>query len=358
MIYKWLFALSPSFPSFNLFQYITFRSFLSFFTGFFVCWFLGYLFISRAKKSSLGERISGDGPKSHQKKTGTPTMGGLFILTGLFAVCFLWVDLSEPLVWSALLVVSGFALVGFWDDLLKLKLNRFQGLKPSRRLILEFAICLGVLSFLLIRGDLSSTLYVPVFKNVSWDMGWLYVVFGAFVITGCANAVNLTDGLDGLAVFPVLICALALSVFAYSAGHREIADYLNIPFVSGAGELVPLASAVVAGGLGFLWYNSYPAQVFMGDVGALGLGSFLGMTAVVTKNELILVVLGGIFTAEALSVIFQVLSYRLTGKRIFKMAPLHHHFELKGLQESKIIVRFWIVAILLAVLSFVALKVR
>ena len=358
MIYKWLFALSPSFPFFNLFQYITFRSFLSFFTGFFVCWFLGYLFISKVRKNGLGERINTDGPDSHQKKTGIPTMGGVFILLGLFAVCFLWVDLGEPLVWGTLLIVAGFALIGLWDDLLKLKAKNFRGLRASWRLILEFTLCLTVLSLLIAQGDLSSTLYIPVFKDISWDLGGFYALFGAFVITGCANSVNLTDGLDGLAIFPVLICAGALSVFAYAAGHREIAEYLNMPFVSGSGELAPLAAAVVASCLGFLWYNSHPAQVFMGDVGALGLGSFLGMIAVVTKNEILLVVLGGIFVVEALSVIFQVASYKMTGKRIFRMAPLHHHFELKGLEESKIIIRFWIVAILLAVLSFVALKVR
>ena len=285
-------------------------------------------------------------------------MGGIFILLGLFTVCFLWVDLSEPLVWGTLLIVAGFALIGLWDDLLKLKAKNFRGLKASWRLILEFALCLAVLSILMARGDLSSTLYIPVFKNISWDMGGFYALFGAFVITGCANSVNLTDGLDGLAVFPVLICAGALSVFAYAAGHREIAEYLNMPFVSGSGELAPLAAAVIASCLGFLWYNAYPAQVFMGDIGALGLGSFLGMIAVVTKNEILLVILGGVFVVEALSVIFQVASYKMTGRRIFKMAPLHHHFELKGLEESKIIIRFWIVTILLAVLSFMALKVR
>ena len=276
MIYKWLFALSSMFPSFNLFQYITFRSFLSFFTGFFVCWLLGYLFISQVKENGLGERINTDSPDSHQKKTGIPTMGGIFILLGLFAVCFLWVDLGEPLVWGTLLIVSGFALVGLWDDLLKLRAKHFRGLKASWRLVLEFALCLVVLSVLMSRGDLSSILYVPVFKNVSWDLGGLYAVFGALVITGCANSVNLTDGLDGLAVFPVLICAGALSVFAYSAGHHEIAEYLNMPFVSGAGELAPLAAAVVASGLGFLWYNSYPAQVFYGGYRSFGVGQLLG----------------------------------------------------------------------------------
>lgn len=357
MIYKWLFDLSSTFPFLNLFQYITFRSFLAFFTSFFVCWFLGHRFIDMGKKN-FGEIINSDGPDSHDSKTGIPTMGGSFILAGLLAVCFFWVNLSHPLIWGTLLIVYGFSLVGLWDDLVKIKQKNFRGLPPRWRLILEFSLCFIVLSFLVSSGYLSSVLYIPVFKNVSFDMGWAYILFGSFVITGCANGVNLTDGLDGLAVFPVLICSATLAVLSYCAGHFEIASYLGIPFVQGVGELAPLAAAVVAGGLGFLWYNSHPAQVFMGDVGSLGLGSFIGVTAVITKNEILLVLLGGLFVMETLSVIIQVLSYKLTGKRVFKMAPIHHHFELKGISESKITVRFWIVAILLAVLSLSLLKIR
>ena len=285
-------------------------------------------------------------------------MGGSFILLGLLPVCFLWINISHPLVWGTLLIVYGFSLVGLWDDLIKIKQKNFKGLPPRWRLALEFLLCCIVLSFLTQLGHLSTELYIPVFKDVSFDLGWAYILFASFVITGCANGVNLTDGLDGLAVFPVLVCSATLAIFSYCAGHFEIASYLGIPFVQGVGELAPLATAVVAGGLGFLWYNSHPAQVFMGDTGSLGLGSFLGMTAVVTKNEILLIFLGGLFVVETLSVIIQVLSFKITGKRVFKMAPIHHHFELKGMSEQKITVRFWIIAILLAALSLSLLKIR
>ena len=356
MIYKQLFDLSSVFPPFNLFQYITFRSFLSFFTSFFVCWILGRFFIERAQKNGFRERVSSDGPSSHQSKAGVPTMGGSFILAGVAAVCLLWVNISHPLIIGTLCAVYGFALVGLWDDWLKIK--KRAGLSARRRLAAEFLICFAVLSCLIFFGHLSTVLYIPIFKNVSFDLGWAYVLFASFVITGSANGVNLTDGLDGLAVFPAIVCASALAVFSYAAGHSEIAAYLGIPFIPGAGELAPLAAAAAAGGLGFLWYNSHPAQVFMGDVGSLGLGAFLGAAAVLTKNEILLVLLGGLFVAETASVMVQVLSFKLTGKRVFKMAPIHHHFELKGLSEQKITVRFWIVSILLAVLSLSLLKIR
>ena len=356
MVYKWLFNLSSTFSSFNVFQYITVRSFLAFFTAFFVCWFLGRLFIS--KMDGFGEEINKDGPQSHHKKKGIPSMGGSFILLGLLVVCILWVDLYSPLIWGVLVLTFGFAFIGFWDDWLKIKRKRQKGVRPRYRLLLELVFSAFILFLLVQQNHLSTMVYVPVFKNLSWDMGWLYILFGAFVITGCANAVNLTDGLDGLAIFPVLVCSATLGAFAYVTGHSELASYLQIPFVSGVGELTPLLAAVVASGLGFLWYNSYPAQIFMGDVGSLGLGGLLGTVAVLTKNELLLLVLGGLFVVEALSVIFQVASYKLMGKRVFKMAPLHHHFELKGIEESKIIVRFWIISILLAVLCLATLKIR
>ena len=356
MIYKWLFELSSSFPVFNLFQYITFRSFLAFFTSFFICLYLAHFFIKRL--NGLGERINTDGPRSHQRKKGTPTMGGSFVLLGLLPICLLWIDLSEALVIAVLILVYGFALIGLWDDLLKLKKENYSGIKVRWRLAMEFSLSCLVLFYLAHQGYISTELHFPFLKDFSLDIGWAYILFGAFVITGCANAVNLTDGLDGLAIFPVMICAGTLCILSYLAGHYELAGYLNIPFIMGAGELVPLSAGIVACCLGFLWYNSYPAQVFMGDVGSLGLGSFLGITAVLTKNEFLLAIFGGVFVAEALSVIFQVLSYKLTRKRIFKMAPLHHHFELTGMEESKIIVRFWIISILLAVFSLAALKIR
>ena len=356
MIYKWLFELSSQFPIFNVFQYITFRSFLAFFTSFFVCLFFGHFFIKKLKQ--LGERVSTDGPSSHQKKTGTPTMGGGFVLISLLATCVLWVDLSQPLVLSALFITYSFAGIGLWDDWMKFKSPHSSGLKVRFRLIIELSLSFLLLAYLKQAGLISTELYFPFFKDFSLDLGWGYIIFGSFVITGCANAVNLTDGLDGLAVFPVMICAATLFILSYIAGHYEIASYLQIPFINGAGELSPLSAGIIACCLGFLWFNAYPAQVFMGDIGSLGLGSFLGVTAVLTKNELLLLIFGGVFVGEALSVIFQVFSYKLTGKRIFRMAPIHHHFELKGLEESKIIVRFWIISILLAILSLALLKIR
>ena len=306
----------------------------------------------------MGEEISGDGPESHQKKRGTPTMGGSLMLFSLLLSSFLWVDVLEPLVWGVLVILLGFGAIGFWDDFIKSRWKNFKGISPIYRLLYEFSISSAVLAAMVYTNQIDSNLYIPFFKDLSFDLSWFYILFGSFVITGCANAVNLTDGLDGLAIVPVMVCAGALSIFAYVAGHLSLSVYLGIPFIAGAGEITPLALAVVAGGLGFLWYNSYPAQIFMGDTGSLSLGAFLGTVAVFTKNEILLVILGGVFVAEALSVILQVFSFKMTGKRIFAMAPLHHHFELKGIEESKIIVRFWIVACLLAVVSLATLKLR
>ena len=358
MIYKWLFDLSDSFSVFNVFRYITFRSFLAFFTAFFICWFFAPYFIKKLNKRDIGEKINTDGPDSHQKKSGTPTMGGGLVLLALLLSSFFWVDLSEPLVWAVLLMMLGFGAVGFWDDFIKNRWENFKGIPPRYRLLYEFSLSSVMLILLIYTNQIEPVLYIPFFKNMAFDLSWFYVLFGSFVITGCANAVNLTDGLDGLAIVPVMVCAGALAVFAYVAGHFSLASYLGIPFIAGAGELTPLAIAVVAGGLGFLWYNSYPAQIFMGDTGSLSLGAFLGTLAVFTKNEILLAVLGGVFVAETVSVILQVMSFKMTGKRIFAMAPLHHHFELKGMEESKIIVRFWIVACLLAVVSLATLKLR
>ena len=283
--------------------------------------------------------------------------GGLVLLSLLFSALF-WVDLSEPLVWGALVILLSFGAVGFWDDFIKSRWKNFRGIPALYRLLYEFGISALTITILLYTNQIEPMLYIPFFKDLSFDLSWSYVLFASFVITGTANAVNLTDGLDGLAIVPVMVSAGTLAVFAYLAGHFNMAEYLGIPFIVGAGELTPLAVAVVAGGLGFLWYNSHPAQIFMGDTGSLSLGAFLGTLAVFTKNEALLAILGGVFVAETLSVILQVLSFKMTGKRIFAMAPLHHHFELKGMEESKIIVRFWIVACLLAVVSLATLKLR
>lgn len=358
MLYKYLVDLSSEYSALNVFRYITFRSFLSFFTAFVVCWWLGPKFISQLVKKQLGQNIRNDGPQTHLKKKGTPTMGGGLILLGLIVPALLWFDLGSPMVWAVLIVTFGFGLVGFVDDFLKVSKKNTKGVPGKIRLLLEFGISASVLFFLVNSGVLPTEIYLPFFKKVSLNLGNFYVAFGSLVIVGAANAVNLTDGLDGLAIVPVIISAATLAVFSYVAGHSEIAGYLGIPFISGAGEIVPMSAALVAAGLGFLWFNSYPAQVFMGDVGSLSLGGFLGISAVISQNELLLVVLGGVFVVEALSVITQVASFKLTGKRIFRMAPIHHHFELKGLDETKIIVRFWIISILLAVLSLATLKLR
>lgn len=358
MLYQWLVYLSDQFSALNVFRYITFRTFISFFTAFFVCWLVGPHFIRRLVQRQVEQSIRNDGPESHKKKMGTPTMGGTLILMSFLVPALLWVNLLNPMVWAVLGVTLGFGLIGFWDDSMKVSKKNSKGVPGKVRLLGEFLIA-GVAVGLLVHFKVLPTeLYMPFFKDVYWDLGWLYVPFACLVVVGCANAVNLTDGLDGLAIVPVIVCAGTFMLFAYVAGHLKIAEYLAIPYVAGAGELTPLAAAVMAAGLGFLWYNSYPAQVFMGDVGSLGLGGFLGIMAVVTQNELLLVVLGGVFVVEALSVISQVISFKLTGKRIFRMAPIHHHFELKGMDETKIIVRFWIISILLAVLSLATLKLR
>ncbi|NCN95170.1 MAG: phospho-N-acetylmuramoyl-pentapeptide-transferase [Bdellovibrionales bacterium] len=358
MLYKILVEFSADYSALNVFRYITFRSFLSFFTAFLVCWWLGPRYISQLIKNQWGQSVRDDGPQTHLKKQGTPTMGGGLILLGLFVPAVLWFDLSSWMVWGVLLVTFGFGLVGFVDDALKVWKKNSKGVPGKVRLLLEFIISAGVLGFLVWMEVLPTELYLPFFKNTAFELGWFYVVFGSLVVVGSANAVNLTDGLDGLAIVPVMISASTLALFAYVAGHFEIAGYLGIPYIAGAGETVPVAAALVAAGLAFLWFNSYPAQVFMGDVGSLSLGGFLGISAVISQNELLLVVLGGVFVVEALSVITQVASFKLTGKRIFRMAPIHHHFELKGLDETKIIVRFWIISILLAVLSLATLKLR
>lgn len=358
MLYQWLHSLSEQYSFLNVFRYITFRTFISFFTGFFLCLWIGPRFIRGLVNRQVGQSIREDGPQTHKKKAGTPTMGGGLILVGLLVPALLWVNVLHPLVWATLVVTLGFGYIGYVDDSLKVRKKNTKGLPGRLRLGAEFLIAGSVIAALIHFTGFSTIVTAPFFKTFALDIGWWYVGFGALVVTGCANAVNLTDGLDGLAIVPVIIASATLGVFAYVAGNAAIASYLQIPFISGAGELVPLAGAMVAAGLGFLWFNTYPAQVFMGDIGSLSIGGFLGILAVLTKNEIVLIVLGGVFVVEALSVITQVISFKLTGRRVFKMAPIHHHFELKGLTETKIIVRFWIISILLAILSLATLKLR
>ncbi len=358
MLYQWLYSIADQYSFLNVFRYITFRTFISFFTAFFLCWLWGPHFIRRLVLKQVGQRVRDDGPQSHKKKEGTPTMGGGLILVGMVVPTLLWIDLQNHFVWAVIFVTLGFGAVGYMDDWLKVSKKNTKGLSGKLRLVTEFLISGVTIGVLMALGDLDGHLTIPFFKAVSVDLGWFYILFGSFVIVGSANSVNLTDGLDGLAIVPVIISAGTLMLLAYLAGHAGIANYLQIPAVPGAGELAPLAATIVAAGLGFLWFNTYPAQVFMGDVGSLSLGGFLGIMAVVTRNEILLALLGGVFVVEALSVMTQVISFKTTGKRIFKMAPIHHHFELKGLDETKIIVRFWIISILLAILSLSTLKLR
>ncbi len=358
MLYHWLDLFTPHVSVFNVFRYITFRAFISFFTTFFVCYFMGPRFIRHLVKKHFGQTVRDDGPQTHLKKQGTPTMGGTLILISIGVSALLWADLLNWLVLVTLLVTAGFGFIGYADDWLKVNKKNTKGLSGRFRLLLEFIVAIGCVGILVHAGIVGTVVHVPFFKQVAIDLGWLYPLFAGLVVVGTANAVNLTDGLDGLAIVPVIISAGALGIFAYVTGHKDISAYLNIPHLVGAGELAPVAAAVMAAGLGFLWFNTYPAQVFMGDVGSLSLGAFLGIMAVFTSNELLMLILGGVFVVEALSVITQVVSFKLTGKRVFKMAPIHHHFELKGLDETKIIVRFWIISILLAVLSLSTLKLR
>jgi len=358
MLYHWLYSLSDQISFLNVFRYITFRAFIAFFTSFFLCLWWGPYFIKSLTKRQMGQAIREDGPKTHFKKAGTPTMGGGLILLALLVPSLMWLDLFNPMVLGTLIITIGFGLVGYVDDYLKVSKKNSKGLPGKLRLALEFAISGAVLAVLVGFFDFTTGVSIPFFKDAAIDLGWGYVAFGSLVIVGAANAVNLTDGLDGLAIVPVIIAAGTLAIFAYLSGHSQLAHYLQIPYIGSAAELTPIATMIMAAGLGFLWFNAYPAQVFMGDVGSLSLGGFLGTMAVFTHNELLLVVLGGVFVVEALSVIVQVASFKMTGKRVFRMAPIHHHFELKGLDETKIIARFWIVAILLAVVSLSTLKLR
>lgn len=358
MIYHLLQNIGIELSLVNVFRYVTTRTFITFFSSFVLCVFWGPFFIKGLAKKQRKQAIRDDGPQSHLKKQGTPTMGGGLILLSFLIPSLLWVDLYNPLIWAVIVVTMGFGAIGYVDDYLKVSKKNTKGLPGKVRLFFEFLIVAVVVGYLVSIGQKTTVLNFPFLKNFSLDLGWFYVAFAAFVVVGCANAVNLTDGLDGLAIVPVMVSASALMIFSYVAGHFAIAEYLQIPFVPGASELTILGAALIASGMGFLWYNSYPAQVFMGDVGSLGLGGFLGIMAVLTKNELLMILLGGVFVVEALSVITQVASFKLRGKRVFKMAPIHHHFELKGLEESKIIVRFWIISILLAALSLATLKLR
>jgi phospho-N-acetylmuramoyl-pentapeptide-transferase len=359
MLYHLLYPLHTTLSVFNVFRYITFRTIYASLTAFFICFLLGPWIIRKLSGMQVGQYIRDDGPQSHLAKAGTPTMGGLLMVFSIVASTLLWSDLTNYFVWIMLLVVVGYGLVGFADDYLMQVKKRSKGLSVRRKFILQFGLALIIGYLVYISPDFSTQVTIPFFKKLSPDLGWGYIIFAALVIVAASNAVNLTDGLDGLAIGPVIIAASTYMIFAYVAGHIKIADYLQINYVSGSGEVAVFCGTLAGAGMGFLWFNSYPAQIFMGDVGSLSLGAALGTVAVITKQEILLVLVGGLFVIEALSVIFQVSFFKMTsGRRILRMAPLHHHFELKGWPEPKVIVRFWIIAIALALLAMSTLKLR
>ncbi|NBX74384.1 MAG: phospho-N-acetylmuramoyl-pentapeptide-transferase [Alphaproteobacteria bacterium] len=361
MFYEIFLPLADQFIGFNLFRYITFRTGGAFLTALVVCFAMGPALIRWLKsQQGEGQPIRADGPESHHKKKGTPTMGGLMMLLAISISTLLWMDWHNAYAWIVLCVTVGFGLVGFADDYLKLTRKNPKGVSGKMRLAVQFSLAAGAvwLVMQLSPPNLSTQLALPVFKDALINLGWFFVPFAMLVVVGSSNAVNLTDGLDGLATVPVMICALSFGVIAYVVGNSIFAGYLQLHYVPKAGELAVFCGALAGACLGFLWYNAPPAQVFMGDTGSLSLGSSIGMMAVITKHELVLLIIGGLFVAETLSVILQVLSFKLTGKRMFKMAPLHHHFEKCGWPETTVVVRFWIIACVLALIGLSTLKLR
>jgi phospho-N-acetylmuramoyl-pentapeptide-transferase len=359
MIYHFLYPLHNTISVFNVFRYITFRTIYASLTALLICFLLGPWVIRKLTELQIGQFIREDGPKSHLQKAGTPTMGGVLILFSVTVSTLLWTNLTNTYVWIVLLVVAGNGGIGFMDDYLKRIRKKSKGLSVREKLFMQAALGSIVGLLIYVQPGFDTRITIPFFKQVSPDLGWVYILFAAFVIVGTSNAVNLTDGLDGLAIGPAVVVAATYMVFAYLAGHMVIANYLQINYVPGSGEVAVFCGALAGAGCGFLWFNAYPAQIFMGDVGSLSIGGALGAVAVITKQEVLLVLVGGLFVVEALSVIFQVGFFKMThGRRIFRMAPLHHHFELKGWPEPKVIVRFWIIAIILALLSMSTLKLR
>jgi phospho-N-acetylmuramoyl-pentapeptide-transferase len=361
MLYLFLYSLADQYPIFNVFRYITLRSGLAAVTALLFVVGSGGPFIRWVVKRQFGQAIRDDGPQSHLKKRGTPTLGGLLIIAGLSLGTLLWSDLSNLNVWFLLFITWGYAAIGFLDDYIKIMKKDPRGL-PSRwkfRLQVIFALVVSLGIHKMHAGwDGQGHLFFPFFKNFFWDLGAYYIAFSVLVIVAASNAVNLTDGLDGLAIGPCIMNAVSFFVLTYLAGNSIFSEYLVIPHIPGIGELGVFCAAMAAAGVAFLWFNTYPAQIFMGDVGALALGGAIGTLAVTSKNEILLVVLGGVYVLETLSVILQVGSFKLRGKRIFKMAPIHHHFELSGWPEPKVIVRFWIVALVLQILGLSTLKLR
>ncbi len=345
---------------FRVFQYLTFRAILGALTSLVMSFLIGPWMIRRLSRKKIGQNVRDDGPESHYVKAGTPTMGGTLILVAILISTLLWADLGNRYIWVVLLVTMTYGAIGFVDDYKKIKYGNSKGLSAKSKYMMQSVIGLTAAVFLYQTAELpaETELIVPFFKNVMLDLGWGYVILTYFVIVGTSNAVNLTDGLDGLAIMPTVLVASGLGVFAYLSGHSNFSEYLAIPFLPKSGELIVFCAALIGAGLGFLWFNTYPAMVFMGDVGALALGAALGVLAVLVRQEIVLMIMGGVFVMETVSVIIQVLSFKLTGKRVFRMAPIHHHFELKGWPEPRVIVRFWIITVILVLIGLATLKLR
>ena len=348
------------YSGFNVFRYLTLRTILGLLTALFVALLLGPFLIRYLDDRRISQTIPERGPDSHSVKAETPTMGGLLILLSLLLSTLCWAQLDNRFVWVAILVVVAFGAIGWLDDYLKVRHRDGVGLRlwPKFLALSVAALAASTFLFLSAQTPAETELIVPFVKQIHWDMGWAFVVLAFFVIVGSSNAVNLTDGLDGLAILPTVLIAGAFTIFAYASGHNEFSAYLGIPYVPGVGELAVFCGAMMGAGLGFLWFNTYPAQVFMGDIGALPLGAALGAVAVMVRQEFVLFIMGGLFVLETVSVIVQIASYKLTGQRVFRMAPLHHHFELKGWPEPRVIVRFWIVTVILVLIGLASLKIR
>ncbi len=357
----WLTEYLSNFDSgFTVFRYLTLRTILGVLTSLFISLVFGPYLIKQLSNKQIGQSVRDDGPESHLEKSGTPTMGGALILISIAFSTLCWADLGNRFIWVVLLVTLSFGVIGLVDDYRKVIYNNSKGLPAKFKYGLQSLIAIIAASYLYQTASIpaETELIVPFVKALVFDLGWLYIILAYFVVVGSSNAVNLTDGLDGLAILPTVMVAGALAIFAYATGNVRFSDYLGIPYVPGVGEVAIFCGAMVGSGLGFLWFNTYPAQVFMGDIGALSLGAALGIVAVVIRQELALFIMGGVFVVETVSVILQVTSYKLTGKRIFRMAPLHHHYELKGWPEPRVIVRFWIITVILVLIGLASLKVR
>jgi phospho-N-acetylmuramoyl-pentapeptide-transferase len=361
MLYYLSQELSGQISPLNLFRYTTFRTAAALITAAFFVFIFGKPMISALRvRQGKGQPIRADGPESHFVKAGTPTMGGLIIISAVLFSSVIWANLASSYVWVVLFVTLGFGGIGYYDDYLKVSKATHNGFSGRVRLAMEFVIaaiaCVGIMH--IGQAPFSSSLAFPFFKDLLLNLGWFFVPFGAFIIVGAGNAVNLTDGLDGLAIVPVMIAAASFGLIAYLSGNFVFSEYLQIHFVLGTGEIAVICGAIIGAGLGFLWFNAPPAAIFMGDTGSLALGGMIGTTAVATKHEIVLAIIGGLFVMEALSVIIQVASFKLTGKRVFRMAPIHHHFEKKGWTESQVVIRFWIIAVMLALAGLSTLKLR